>query len=119
MELGWDRPIATVSQSEETDFGQSNFGKSNSGQSSLGLSWWRVEAPKGEGGGHLRVGPRTQKNGAPKAGALKGGAQNFAFFFPSPATIFILSSFLGVCSWILGHSAGALKCARLHSRAVV
>ena len=50
-----------------------------------------------------------------------GGAQNFVFFFPSPATIFILSPLLGcpfVDFWWSLKRQG-LKCARLGSQAVV
>ena len=97
--------------SEGTDFGQSRFGHpdlTDSGQSILGQSntiqffgqhlWCHGEAPKGGG-------PNPEKVGAPKGGAPKGGgsndrweggrgkgprvgAQNFAFFFSFPATVF-------------------------------
>ena len=50
-----------------------------------------------------------------------GGGPNFRAFFPSPATIFVLSLSQGVFSWNFGgvRSAGGLKCARLGSRVVV
>ena len=62
------------------------------------------EAPKGgaqKGWGPKRGGPKPRKSGAPKGGAQKGGAQKggapkgggpkiLRFFFPPPATIFIL-----------------------------
>ena len=54
--------------------------------------------------------------------ALRRTAQNFALFFPSPATVFILFSlscwsFRGILVVFL--KTGTLKCARLGSRAVV
>ena len=55
------------------------------------LQWWAntVHARVGpEGWGPEGWEPNPRKGGAPKG----GGAQNFAFFFPSPATIFFLSS---------------------------
>ena len=53
---------------------------------------------------------------------LRWTPQNFALFYPSPATVFILSSlswgsFRGILVVFL--KAGTLKCARLGSRAVV
>ena len=45
-------------------------------------------APKGRGGG-----PNLEKVGLGRVGLRRVEAQNFAFFFSSPATVFILFSF--------------------------
>ena len=62
-------------------------------------------------------GPEPRKSGGPKGGGPEGwGARNFALFFPSPATKFVLFfPLLVVLSWNFGgvQSAGTLKCARL------
>ena len=81
--------------------------------------------PKGRGGGPKEWGPKHRKSVLPEGWGPEGwgpnpekgwgpegwgpegwgpegwGAQNFALFFPSPATIFLLSSLLGVLSWNL------------------
>ena len=98
-----------------TDFGQTDFGQFWC--FSVSPIWTQKGgapkggAPKGggpKGGGPKGGGPEPRKSGAPKGGAPKGGApegwgprrvgartvgaQNFALFFPSPATVFILFS---------------------------
>ena len=70
-----------------TNVGQSNFGQSNSGSGVC-------HGPKG--------GAQTQKNRAPKGGPPKGGAQNFALFFPSPIPIFAIFLFPLCLSLIFG-----------------
>ena len=66
----------------------------------------KSEGPKlwGPEGGAPKGG--APKGGAPKGGAPKGGgrtvgAQNFALFFPSPATVFIFSLSFGLFRGIL------------------
>ena len=61
------------------------------------VGWWAGRAVGGSGGGHggTLKGLGPEGVGARRVGVPKGGRPEISLFFPSPATIFILSSFLG------------------------
>ena len=71
-----------------------------------GRSGSNPESGGPRGGGPTGLGPE----GWARRVGPKGGAPHFALFFPSPATIFILSSLLGVFSWNFGERRDPQMC---------
>ena len=127
------RPIST-SASFFFEFGQFDFG-----QFRFRLEFLRPKPRKGPKGspkgGSRRVealeggspgapeggGPNLEKVGPRRVEPRRVGGPKFRAFFPIPATIFFILSLSWVLPWIMVVflKVGAVKCARLGSRAVV
>ena len=69
-----------------TNFGQTKPSFANTIFQVLKVGWWWWEGEEGGGSGFKFV-------GAPQVGPKGGEGANISRFFPSPATIFFLSSF--------------------------